>query len=373
MEYDDIVYISEELGNSLSRTQVRRGDIVISQRGTLGQCAVVDDTFEKLNISANIIAIKNIKGLSSTFIRDYILSNIGQALLERNISGQVQKKVTTQDIADLLIPLNCDEAELSAIMADAHTRYIQKIQQADELLEEGKKYLLSALSIVKPTYKSSLCGAVRLKDIAQGVTLGVGYYHPERIAVINALRSNSSFELERLSDVVRFCRNTVDSSSCLEEYLGLAGIESQSGELSGIKEDVSGHAFSYRAGDVLYGRLRPYLNKVWLAEHSGICSTEFHVMRVLNPDKLLSEYLAAVMLSDLVVAQTKHMMTGNTHPRISNDDIKNLYIPIPDIEKQRSIAAELSVRRAEARKLRAAAEREWQTAKSEFEKELLGE
>ncbi len=59
MDYSDIIYISEELGNSLSRTQVSAGDIVISQRGSLGQCAIVDDTFPKLNISANIIAIKN--------------------------------------------------------------------------------------------------------------------------------------------------------------------------------------------------------------------------------------------------------------------------------------------------------------------------
>lgn len=372
MKYDDIVYISEELGNSLLRTQVSSGDIVISQRGTLGQCAVVDDTFDKFNISANIIAIKNIKGLSSAFIRDYILSNIGQTLLERNMSGQVQKKVTTQDIANLLIPVNCNEAKLTAIMKDARAQYILKIRQADELLAEGKQYLLSVLNIVKPTYRARLCSAVSLKDIIQGVTFGVEYYHPERIAVINALRSNSNFELKRLSEMVKFCRNTVDSGSCSEKYLGLAGVESQSGELSGIKEDASGQAFSYQAGDVLYGRLRPYLNKVLLAECSGICSTEFHVMRVLNPNKLLPEYLAAIMLSDLVVAQTKHMMTGNTHPRVSNDDIKNLYIPIPNIEIQKSIVAELSIRKAEARKLRATAEQEWLTAKAEFEKELLG-
>lgn len=154
MKYDDIVYISEELGNSLLRTQVSSGDIVISQRGTLGQCAVVDDTFDKFNISANIIAIKNIKGLSSAFIRDYILSNIGQTLLERNMSGQVQKKVTTQDIANLLIPVNCNEAKLTAIMKDARAQYILKIRQADELLAEGKQYLLSVLNIVKPTYRA---------------------------------------------------------------------------------------------------------------------------------------------------------------------------------------------------------------------------
>lgn len=288
-------------------------------------------------------------------------------------SGQPNINKEEYKSYEIVLPDRPLQEVLSARMDLAEKKREHMYQQADELLEGGKKYLLSVLDIVKPTYKSSLCCGVKLKDTIRGGTLGVEYYHPERIAVIYALRSNSNFELERLSDVVKFCRNTVDSGSCSEKYLGLAGVESQSGELSGIKEDASGQAFSYQAGDVLYGRLRPYLNKVLLAECSGICSTEFHVMRVLNPDKLLPEYLAAIMLSDLVVAQTKHMMTGNTHPRISNDDIKNLYIPIPNIEIQKSIAAELSIRKAEARKLRAAAEQEWQTAKAEFEKELLGE
>lgn len=119
MNYDDIIYISEELGNSLKRTQVSSGDIVISQRGSLGQCAVVDDTFEKMNISANIIAIKNIQESSAIFIRDYLLSTLGQTLLERNVSGQVQQKITTQDIADILIPIGCDETYLSKAITTA--------------------------------------------------------------------------------------------------------------------------------------------------------------------------------------------------------------------------------------------------------------
>ena len=86
---------------------------------------------------------------------------------------------------------------------------------------------------------------------------------------------------------------------------------------------MSGSAFKYEASNVLYCRLRPYLNKVYLAEEDGICSTEFHVMQPLD-DSILPEYLAVIMRSKLVLLQTKHMMTGNTHPRISNDDVKEL-------------------------------------------------
>ena len=123
----------------------------------------------------------------------------------------------------------------------------------------------------------------------------------------------------------------------------------------------------------MYGRLRPYLNKVLLAEETGICSTEFYVMRVKDKSIILPEYLAAIMRSDLILSQTKHMMTGNTHPRISSDDVKNLYVPIPDIFIQYAIVKELQQRRDTARQLRKEAEQEWVAAKKQFERELLQE
>ena len=96
-------------------------------------------------------------------------------------------------------------------------------------------------------------------------------------------------------------------------------------------------------------------------------------MRIKEGVNVLPGYLSAILRSDLILSQTKHMMTGNTHPRISNDDVKNLYIPIPELSIQRQIAEELSRRRVEARKLKQQAESDWAEAKAQFEKELLEE
>lgn len=372
MNYDDIIYISEELGNSLKRTQVSSGDIVISQRGSLGQCAVVDDTFEKMNISANIIAIKNIQESSAMFIRDYLLSTLGQTLLERNVSGQVQQKITTQDIADILIPIGCDETYLSKAITTAYGLYRDKIKQSDDLLSGMSKYLFDALKMRNIDYEEKLCCAIKLANIVEDRTFSAEYYHPERMAALHLLKSNTDISAHKLSNIVTFHRDIVSSENNAS-YLGLAGVESQTGELSGIQEEVAGQAFAYEKDDILYGRLRPYLNKVLLAESDGICSTEFHVMKVIDTTTVLPEYVAAILRSDLILLQTRHMMTGNTHPRISNDDVQNLYIPVPDISVQMQIVVDLCKRRIEARKLKCEAEQEWQAAKEQFERELLGE
>jgi len=94
----------------------------------------------------------------------------------------------------------------------------------------------------------------------------------------------------------------------------------------------------FNKGNVLYGRLCPYLNKVWSTDRDGVCSTEFHVLRIKPSDPPIhSDYLAAALRSSLVVAQTKHMMTGNTHPRLANDDVVDLLVPIPDEATQTEI------------------------------------
>lgn len=370
MDYSEVVYISEQLGDSLKRTQVFPGDLVVSQRGSLGQCAIVDNTYQKLNISANIIAIKHIQKTSAEFVRDYVLSSLGQLQLERSTSGQVQQKITTQDIADILLPIDCDEKELVERVEKKRQERNQKLQRADSLLRNMDSFIHSTLSIPGIAFCETIISAVRMSDLREDDTFSAKYYHPERMAAIHVIKASGP--VKKLSEVVDFHRDIVDSAKSTKDYLGLAGVESQTGELSGVVEDAAGQAFIYYEGDVLYGRLRPYLNKVLFAEQSGICSTEFHVMRVKNEDEVLPEYIAAILRSDLILSQTKHMMTGNTHPRISNDDVKNLFIPVPDISVQRVIVDELHMLRQKARILRTEATQEWQAAKQQFEKELLG-
>ncbi len=76
--------------------------------------------------------------------------------------------------------------------------------------------------------------------------------------------------------------------------------------------------------------------------------------------------------TSVVLAQTIHMMTGNTHPRLANDDVANLTIPVPYTDVQQTIVAEVNRRRQDARRLRTEAEAGWQAARRWFERELLG-
>ena len=287
-------------------------------------------------------------------------------------SGQPNINKEEYKSFEIILPSITIQQKIVEQMDASFLSWKDKSYKVDDILSSMSSFLFEKLNLSTIDYEERMCCAITLSNIIEDKTFSAEYYHPERMAALNALKNNSSMITDRLSGVVNFNRKTV-STADNSNYLGLAGVESHTGELSGVQEEASGQAFAYEQGDILYGRLRPYLNKVIVAEKSGICSTEFHVMRVIESSAVLPEYVAAILRSDLTLSQTKHMMTGNTHPRISNDDIRNLYIPVPDITVQKEIVDELRNRRLEARQLKNKAEQEWQEARKRFEKELLGE
>ncbi len=197
------------------------------------------------------------------------------------------------------------------------------------------------------------------------------YFHPERILAIRALEhTTQELDCPRLEQVVNFIRDQIKTPG--SNYLSLANVQSHTGELVTTDEEVTGACSLFQRDDVLFARLRPYLNKVHAAESDGCCSPEFHVLRVKNCENLRPDYLAAILRSSITLAQTRHMMTGNTHPRLTNEDVVNLVIPVPKLAVQEAIAAEARRRREEARRLRTEAETGWQAAKRWFEEQLLG-
>jgi type I restriction enzyme S subunit len=91
---------------------------------------------------------------------------------------------------------------------------------------------------------------------------------------------------------------------------------------------------AFEPGDVLFGRLRPYLAKTWVADFSGRCSTEFLVIR---PSAIDADYLRYVFLSPEFVNTVDSSTFGSRMPRADWDFIGSIPIPLPDLHRQRNI------------------------------------
>lgn len=270
------------------------------------------------------------------------------------------------------------ETKIPVPPLDVQRRLVTELDAAraerDRALADAERLLASIDEIVKqmlglPDLDLPLQAgyAIRLSTAKAGSTLSADYFHPERMQAIKLIQRVPNAPLSRL---VEFKREIIKSPG-ESRYIGLASVASGTGQLTDVTESAGGQCFAFAPGDVLYGRLRPYLNKVWLATFEGVSSTEFHVMRPFDADRLRSEYLAVVMRTNLIVAQTKHMMTGNTHPRIANEDVVNLLVPLADPATQTHIVEETLARQAESARLRANVETVWRNARERFEQQLL--
>ena len=179
------------------------------------------------------------------------------------------------------------------------------------------------------------------------------FFHPSRLHAIEEIKKSNA-PIMALSEVVKFRRELVTSIPENLPYIGLENIVSDSGEYKNttIKESISS-AFVFKKGDVLFPKLRPYLNKVFYANFDGICSTEFHVFKA---KKFNPYYLFLFLNRSIITEQTSRLMTGNILPRLQTEDVENLLIPIPNGLIQKKIIVGVKAMYEKAKRLRKEAE-----------------
>ena len=97
-------------------------------------------------------------------------------------------------------------------------------------------------------------------------------------------------------------------------------------------------AVYFKSGDVLYGRLRPYLNKVYRPNFEGLCSAEFIVLP--ENERIDGTYLQYFLNSAAFVRYTSHLNAGD-RPRVDFDQLAPYQIPVPSKAEQREIVAEI--------------------------------
>ena len=155
----------------------------------------------------------------------------------------------------------------------------------------------------------------------------------------------TEYELAPLGEACsRVIKNiTPSESSGSVNYIGLENIESNTGSIVGdVVTDYSSIKSTktvFQNNDVLYGKLRPNLNKVYLSRFDGICSTDILAYRV--NDKCIPSYLSYVMRSFHFNAIVLRGIGGAQLPRTNANYLEQIKIPLPPLKIQQKIVAEI--------------------------------
>ena len=153
-------------------------------------------------------------------------------------------------------------------------------------------------------------------------------------------------------------------------YVGLENIESHTARFIGSTEPqpVKSSTFRFSSQHVLYGRLRPYLNKVLAPDFEGHCSTEIFP---LKPRPVLSrEYLLYWLLADETCDRINATCTGARMPRADMNEVLEFEFPLPPLPEQQRIVGLLDAAFAGLATAKANAEKNLQNARALFESHL---
>ncbi|MGD0354933.1 MAG: restriction endonuclease subunit S [Dehalococcoidia bacterium] len=146
-----------------------------------------------------------------------------------------------------------------------------------------------------------------------------------------------NWEIKRLGDVCDY--DKIPNKNSNLPYVGLEHIESNSGKFIGSTnpKSVKSLTFHFTNEHILYGRLRPYLNKVLSPSFEGQCSTE--IFPIKPKTNLSRGFLFHWLLSNVTVKRINATCTGTRMPRANMNTVLGFEIPIPPLSEQQRIVA----------------------------------
>lgn len=157
------------------------------------------------------------------------------------------------------------------------------------------------------------------------------------------VKNPKGWEVQELNQIANIERDSVTTNNLLKSdlYIGLEHIEKDSGRLLGYESveniELKSNKFRFTSDHILYGKLRPYLNKVCLPNINGVCSTD---IIPIKPRKNISNkyFLAYLMRMDFFVKEATTKSTGANLPRMSPNLLGKIKLFTPPLSLQQQFA-----------------------------------
>jgi type I restriction enzyme, S subunit len=295
------------------RTALQDGDILISITADIGIIGYVNARIPKPTyINQHIACLRLPPKQADSLFQSYYLASYGpqRRFAElTDVGAKTGINLTTVGKLKLLRPPLPEQHAIAKALSDA-----------DALLTELDRLIAKKRDLKQAAMQQLLTGQTRIPGF-QG-----------------------KWEVKRFGELAIPRKDRVDPGrTAVHEFcVELEHIEPGTGKLLGNTSTGENSSLKsvFREGDVLFGKLRAYLRKYWLATKPGVCSTEIWVFAP-NIDLVTAAYLYQLVKIDqfIDVASTAY---GTHMPRSDWNVVKNYELRVPNTPEQTAIAEVLT-------------------------------
>jgi len=300
------------------------GTVLCSCSATIGLCAI---TKNKLITNQTFIGINPVDILYNEFLYYFLLSQTNY--LKKIGTGITIKYISRKKFENFPIPLP---------PLNEQKKIVKKIETLFSNLD-NTKILIENIYFQLKQYQNVLLKSALSGDLSK-------HWREENLKftvnkdVNEAKIPDPSFEWKWFSfgEIIEPSKEKFEPKENKNRiFIGLEHIEKHTGKIvgNGNSTNMRSTKTIFNKNNVLYGRLRPYLNKVCVPDFDGVCSTDILVFQENN--YILSKFLSYLLQENNFVRFANKNMSGVNHPRISFDKISKFKINLPSIEEQKEI------------------------------------
>lgn len=299
------------------------GDLILSRNATVGEVAQVAEWHPPFAMGQDVCLLrKKSADYSTAFLQAVFQSPVIAKQLANLMVGSTFKRANVEQIRNFFVPMPSapEQRAIAAALSDV-----------DALLGGLERLIAKKRDLKQAVMQQLLTGQTRLPGFH-------GKWEVKRLEELASIRNQKVMPADVAPD-----------TPCVE----LENIGQGDGRLvmDSTAQYSTSSKYRFFTGDVLFGRLRSYLRKYWLADRAGICTTEIWPL-VVDSDHAVSGFLLAVVQSDRFI-EAASMSYGTHMPRADWGVLRNFEVHCPQVAEQAAVAAVLSDMDAELSALEA--------------------
>lgn len=274
-------------------------DLLFARSGaTAGKPFLYREKFGKALFAGYLIRFRFTKKVMPEYVFQFCLAEEYRKWVLAHRGGTAQPNINAQQYSSFKLPL---------APINVQEKIVAECEVVDKEVEEARK------------------GILEEKEQIEHIVSGVN-------GIQKSLRVVAPFVTGRIDFGRISAIDYITTDNMLQNFEGIRPYDG---------EPQIGNVIEYKRGDILMSNIRPYLKKLWLADHDGGCNPDVMVFRPAS--EVMPEFVYYMIRNQAFIDYVMSDVKGMKMPRGNKDNIIRYSIPVPQLSIQQQIVAEISV------------------------------